>query len=52
MSRTTRRNRKNGRPERDSYHRNTHFDRTCGHHGACPWCASGRTHATRRRIPA
>lgn len=52
MSRTARRNRKTGQPERDSYHRRTHAARSCGHHGGCPWCEGNRTHATKRRQPA
>jgi len=26
--------------------------RACRHNGTCPYCANGRTHSNRRRIPA
>ena len=51
MSRTIRKNRVSGKPERDNYHRNTHTDRSCGHNGGCPWCASGRLFRTEKREP-
>ncbi len=43
MARTIRRNRKTGRPERDSYHRSTHAAASCRHHGGCEWCEGNRT---------
>jgi hypothetical protein len=51
MSRTIRRHRKTGKPERDTYHRRTHMDPSCRHHGSCPYCENGRLHAAKRRAP-
>ena len=48
MSHTIRRNRRTRKPERDSYHRNTHTAPSCRHHGACNWCESDRTITDKR----
>lgn len=51
VSRTYRTNRKTGKRERDTYHRNTHPSRSCTHGGSCAYCYNNRTFGTKKREP-
>jgi hypothetical protein len=50
MSRTYRKAPKTGKRIRDG--EDFRPSRACRHNGPCPYCANGRTHSNRRRIPA
>jgi len=40
-----------GAEKRKPYRKSKQNDKSCRNHGDCPWCESGRQHASKRQDP-